>query len=258
MSNSLVSIITPTYNCGRFISETILSVQAQTYTDWEMIIVDDCSTDDTRKIVESHKIKDKRIRYYINSANSGAAFSRNKALREARGRWIAFLDSDDLWMPDKLERQISFMIKNNYAFSYHEYEEIDEMSKKTGVIVKGPNHINQFQMKNFCWMGCLTVMYDKSKIGDIQIYNIQKNNDYAIWLKVIRKSDCYKLPGSLAYYRKRSGSISNHSYLALIKWHYRLFRCAEGENVIVSLINTVRNLVFGITKKIIYIEKYDV
>ena len=118
-SNQLVSIIMPSYKCGRFICESIKSVQAQTYQDWELIIVDDCSDDDTIDVVLGLKNNDERISLYQNSSNSGAAVSRNTALKNAKGRWIAFLDSDDLWEPTKLEKQIKFMEKNGYAFSYH-------------------------------------------------------------------------------------------------------------------------------------------
>ena len=125
-----VSIITPTYNCAKFIVQTIESVQAQTFTDWEMIISDDCSTDDTLKVIEPYLNSDARIKYICNDKNSGAAITRNNALRVAQGRWIAFLDSDDLWMPAKLEQQIAFMESNGYAFSYTDYVEIDESSKR--------------------------------------------------------------------------------------------------------------------------------
>ena len=117
--------------------------------------------------------------------------SRNTALRHAKGRWIAFLDSDDLWGPTKLEKQIKFMEENGYAFSYTGYQEIDSDSKTTGVFVSGPKHVTKQGMYNFCWPGCLTVMYDASKIGLIQIEDIKKNNDYAMWLKVIKKCDFY-------------------------------------------------------------------
>ena len=119
--NDLVSIIMPTYKCGRFISESIRSIQVQTYKNWELIIVDDCSRDGTVATVLDLKKEDDRINLYQNSTNSGAAVTRNTALRNAKGRWIAFLDSDDLWEPTKLEKQIKFMEENEYAFSYHEY-----------------------------------------------------------------------------------------------------------------------------------------
>ena len=113
--NELVSVIMPSFNTAKFISETIESVLAQTYANWELIIVDDCSTDNTDEVVKPF-LTDKRIKYLKNKKNSGAAVSRNYALREAKGKWIAFLDSDDLWLPEKLEKQIAFMKKNNYMF----------------------------------------------------------------------------------------------------------------------------------------------
>ena len=122
----LVSIITPTWACAGFIAETIRSIQAQTYTDWELPIQDDCSTDNTREIVDRFAQSDNRIKYECNDHNSGAAVTRNNALKRAQGRWIAFLDSDDLWLPEKLQHQLAFMTANSYAFSYHEYTEMTE------------------------------------------------------------------------------------------------------------------------------------
>ncbi len=247
MEKELVSIIMPSYNTGKFIEETINSVISQTYSNWELIIVDDCSTDNTDEILKN--INDDRIIYLKNEKNSGAAVSRNKALREAKGRWMAFLDSDDLWVPQKLEKQIKFMKGNGYYFTYTNYSEIDENGNLNGKRITGPKKITKTGMFNYCWPGCLTVMYDASKIGLIQIEDIKKNNDYAMWLKVCKKADCYLLDEELAMYRKRSGSISNHSYIALIKWHYKLYREAEHQNLICSLFNTCRNMVFGAYKK---------
>ena len=256
MNNDLVSIITPTYNCAKFIEETIRSVQAQTYLNWEMIISDDCSTDNTREIIAPYLESDKRIKYICNDKNSGAAITRNNALREAKGRWIAFLDSDDLWSPEKLERQIAFMETNNYSFSYHEYAEIDEMSQPLDIVVSGPKRISTIGMYAYCWPGCLTVMYDAVIVGLVQIADIKKNNDYAMWLKAIRKSNCYLLPENLAKYRRgRAGSISTHSYSALIKWHYKLFRQAERKSAITSCLLTMGNLCCGIIKKLCFVKK---
>lgn len=256
MSNNLVSIITPTYNCARYIEETIRSVQAQTYQNWEMIISDDCSTDNTREVITPYLANDSRIKYICNEKNSGAAITRNNALQVAKGRWIAFLDSDDLWLPEKLEKQIAFMEKNGYAFSYTKYSEIDEVSKEIGVMISGPRKISKFGMYAYCWPGCLTVMYDTSVVGLIQIADIKKNNDYAMWLKVIYKANCYLLPENLAKYRRgRQGSISTHSYSALIKWHYKLFREADKRGRLCSAIHTSANLFFGCLKKIVYVKK---
>ena len=248
-----VSIIMPSYNTGHFIKETIESVLAQTHTDFELIIVDDCSTDNTDEVV-SEFLSDNRVKYIKNEKNSGAAVSRNRALSEASGKWIAFLDSDDLWTEDKLEKQIAFMKENGYSFSYTGYIEIDEESKPLGRSVSGPKKITKHGMYNYCWPGCLTVMYDAETVGLIQIEDIKKNNDYAMWLKVCQKADCYLLNENLAKYRKRSGSISNHGYTKLIKWHYKLYREAEKRNPVSSSVLTVRNLFFGTIKKIKYVK----
>lgn len=251
--NELVSIIMPSYNTASFIAESIKCVMQQTYANWELIIVDDCSKDDTDAVVAT--IHDPRIRYLKNEKNSGAAVSRNRALREARGRWIAFLDSDDLWTPNKLEKQIRFMEENGYCFSYTNYEEINAAGEKTGVRVTGPKRITRTGMFNYCWPGCLTVMYDAEKIGLIQIEDVKKNNDYAMWLKVCKKAECHLLDECLALYRRgRSGSISTHSIRQLIGWHYKLFREAEKQNAVLSMVNTGRNLVFGFYKKKRYVK----
>ena len=251
-----VSIITPTFNSERFIAETILSVQAQTYQDWEMIIIDDCSTDKTAKIVASFQEKDSRIKYFYNSNNKGSAFSRNLALQNAKGKWIAFLDSDDLWHPEKLEKQIEFMTKNNYHFSYTNYCEIDENSKETGILITGPKVITNKLMKAYCWPGCLTVMYDAEKVGIMQTVDIKINEEYALWIKIAEKLNCYLLNENLAKYRRHNNSLTSQSYFKLIKWHYLMFRKSENRNVISSLILTLVNIIFGTYKKVFYRIKY--
>lgn len=255
----LVSIVTPNWNCGKYVSETIRSVQAQTYQNWEMIIVDDCSTDGSDKVIESLMANDGRIRLLKNEKNSGAAVSRNYALREAKGRWIAYLDSDDLWAPEKLEMQLGFMVSGGYSFSYTEYKEIDDRSKETGVLISGPKRVSKLGMFAFCWPGCLTVMYDREKVGLVQIEDIRKNNDYAMWLKVIQKTDCYFLDECLAKYRRgRVGSISTHGYSTMIKWHYKLWHEAMHKNALASMFWTGMNLVCGVYKKFRYVKHYEV
>lgn len=250
----LVSIIMPSYNTAKYIGKSIQSVLNQTYTNWELLIVDDCSIDNTEEVIAQYD--DQRIKFYKNKYNSGAAVSRNKALREARGQWIAFLDSDDLWSPDKLEKQINFMKKNGYCFSYTNYEEIDVDGNKTGIKITGPKKITKTGMFNYCWPGCLTVMFDATKVGLIQIEDIKKNNDYAMWLKVCKKVDCFLLNEYLAQYRKgRFGSISTHSIKTMIGWHYKLYRDVEGMGIVKSLINTIKNLIFGFYKKKRYVKR---
>ena len=251
-NNDLVSIITPTYNCGAFIADSIDSVLAQTYQNWEMLIVDDCSSDDTRSIVARYK--DPRIKYLCLEHNSGAAVARNTALRMAKGRWIAFLDSDDLWSPEKLERQLKFMINNRYSFTYHEYTEIDEYGDPLGVYVSGKKHVGKYDMYACCWPGCLAVMYDAHKIGLVQIENIKKNNDTAMWLKAIKKADCYLLKENLAHYRRRIGSITPPDIKTKIKWHYTLFRQAEKMDPVSSAFWMIANIFGNAYKKIFYVK----
>ena len=253
-----VSIITPTFNSERFIAETILSVQAQTYKDWEMIIVDDCSTDRTAEIVASFQEKDSRIKYLYNSTNKGSAFSRNLALQEAKGKWIAFLDSDDLWHPEKIEKQIEFMTRNDIHFSYTNYCEIDESSKEIGVLISGPEVITNKLMRAYCWPGCLTVMYDAEFLGLMQTAEIKINEEYALWIKISSVANCHLLDENLAKYRRHNNSLTDKSYLELTKWHYIMFRVAEGKNIIASLLLTLGNLIFGTYKKIFFRKKYKI
>lgn len=252
----LVSIIMPSYNTGRFIKGAIESVLAQTYTYWELIIVDDCSTDHTDEVVKPF-LADSRVKYLKNEKNYGAAISRNRALREAKGRWIAFLDSDDLWFPKKLEKQIQFMDAAGYHFSYTNYIQIDSESNPNGIGVTGPKKITKTGMYNYCWPGCLTVMYDAKAIGLIQITDIKKNNDYAIWLKVSRKADCYLLTENLASYRIRKKSISHDKLRKKIKSHYDLFHICDDKPAIVALWYACWNMFFGVMKKIKFEKKYD-
>ena len=248
--NDLVSIVMPSYNTGRFIKETIESVLAQSYTNWELIIVDDCSTDNTDEIVNQY-LADDRIRYIKNDTNSGAAVSRNRALREAKGRWIAFLDSDDIWHPEKLERQLKFMIENQYAFTFTDYR-----IQLNGVwqphICTGPNVVNKRKMYNYCYFSTITVIYDREVVGLIQIEDLKKNNDYAMWLQAVEKTKCYRLPECLSYYIKHDNSVSGGSKVKLIKWHYILFRKGQHKNALTSAILTLNNLVHGVIKKAIY------
>lgn len=244
----LVSIIMPAYNCERFIAEAIRSVLSQTYTDWELIIVDDCSTDNTAQIVAS--FDDTRIIYQRNEKNVGAALTRNRALQIAKGHYIAFLDADDLWAPEKLEHQIAFMEKNGYDFTYTAFRRTDKPLR-----IAGPKHVTRLGMYAFCWPACPTVMYNRQKIGLIQITDLRKNNDYAMWLHVIQKADCYLLNEELFFYNKHAGSVSDAKISVLLKWHYRLWRQEMNCSPITALFYTGLNAVFGAYKKIRYISK---
>ena len=247
MVDGLVSIIMPSWNTGKFIGESIQSVLNQTYKNWELIIVDDCSTDNTDEIMAS--FNDERIRYFRNEKSSGAALTRNRAIREARGEWIAFLDSDDLWMPQKLEYQIKFMQKNDLVFSYHEYEKIDEESKPLNIYVSGPRIVTKRKMYNYGYPGCLTFMYSTKAMGLIQIKDIKKNNDYAILLKLCKKADCVLLKKNLAKYRIRKQSISHDKLTKKLKSHYDLFHLCDEKPALIAIWYACWNMFYGVLKK---------
>lgn len=248
-SNEIVSIIMPSYNAERYIENAIKSVLAQTYSQWELIIVDDCSSDETVEVIS--KFKDNRIRLLQNEKNIGAALSRNRALREASGRWIAFLDSDDIWHPEKLERQLSFMKQTGYAFTFTDYR-IQLNGEWMPYINTAPNVVNRRKMYDYCYFSTITVMYDRNVVGLIQIENLRKNNDYAMWLRAVEKTNCYRLPECLSYYIKHENSISSGSKIKLIKWHYILFRKGMHKSVLVSVVLTMNNLIHGVIKKMKY------
>ena len=249
----LVSVIMPSYNTAKFIGETIESVLKQSYENWELLIVDDCSTDNTDAVVAS--FSDPRIKYFKNEKNSGAAVSRNWALREAKGEWIAFLDSDDVWNAEKLEKQIAFMKKNKYYFTCTGRDTIDEESKPIGEYTRSPRHVGKFGMKLYCWPGSSSVMYHAPTVGLIQIADLKKNNDYAMWLKVIKKTDFYYMDECLESYRVRKGSISHDKLKKLIKSHYLLWHQGEGKSAPVSCLWTVMNMVCGVAKKTLYVKR---
>ncbi len=251
MVDGLVSIIMPSWNTGMFIAESIESVIYQTYTNWELLIVDDNSTDNTDEVVKPY-LSDYRIKYLKNEKNRGAALTRNRAMREAQGEWIAFLDSDDLWMPEKLEKQIHFMNEHGYIFSYHEYVKIDEEDKPLNIYVTGPNVVNKRKMYHYDYIGCLTLMYSAKKFGLIQIKDIKKNNDYAILLKLCKQADCYLLKECLAKYRIRKKSISHDKLSKKLKSHYDLFHFCDEKAALVAFWYACRNMWYGLWKKLNY------
>lgn len=252
MKEGLVSVIMPSWNTEKFIAESIQSVIDQTYTNWELLIVDDCSTDNTDEVVRS--FEDPRIIYIKAKRNMGAAMARNKALRKAKGEWIAFLDSDDLWMPDKLEKQLDFMHKNGYVFSYHEFERIDEEGNPLHIYVSGPDVVDKRKMYNYDYIGQLTMMYSARHFGLVQIRDIKKNNDYAIRLVLYKtpQTKCYLLKENLAKYRVRKKSISHDKLSRKLKTHYQLFHHCDRKPAPVAFWYAGWNMFFGILKKIKY------
>ena len=213
---------------------SVLSVQHQTYLNWEMLIVDDCSTDKTFEIILEFANLDSRIKFYQLSKNSGAGVARNKALEYASGKYIAFLDSDDLWKPEKLEKQIDFLQKNSLKFTFSFYEYIDENGKSLNKIIQSPLNLSYKQLFFCNYVGNLTGIYDSDFFGKIPILLIRKRQDWILWLTILKKIQVAKpVPESLAFYRIRNDSISA-SKISLLKHNYNVYRNFHKENVIIS------------------------
>lgn len=230
-----VSIITPTYNCAHFIGETIESVINQTYQDWEMLIVDDCSKDNTEEIVKQYSQNDNRIKYIKLEQNSGAAMARNKAMELATGKYMAFLDSDDIWAKDKLDKQIKFMEENNYNITCTEYEQIDEVGQSLNKIIKVKKKVDYNGVLLTCPVGNSTVMYNVENLGKFEVPNIRKRNDDALWLQMLKKEKyIYGMDDVLMKYRIRSNSISSNK-IDLVKYHWYLYREIEKISIIRSI-----------------------
>ena len=210
----LVSVITPVFNSSRFIRDCITCVKGQTYENWELLLVDDCSTDDSAHIIKEEAAGDERIVLIQLDKNGGAAAARNKALSMAKGEYIAFLDSDDIWLSEKLENQVHFMVSNNISFSFTEYGFIDEDGNELNKLIKVPAEVDyNFLLKNTT-IGCLTVMLDKRAFGNIQMLSIM-HEDYALWLSLLRTGcKAYGLQKKLALYRVVKGSLSSNKLKA--------------------------------------------
>ncbi|RTQ93161.1 glycosyltransferase family 2 protein [Lysinibacillus telephonicus] len=233
MKKPLVSIITPTYNASKFINETVQSVWNQTYQNFEHIIVDDCSRDNTWDILEGLEKENSRIKLLRMDKNSGAALARNKAIQLSKGKYIAFLDSDDLWEPRKLELQVQFMQNHNIAFSFTNYKMIDESGQDLYREVKCPKVINYRDLLKNTTIGCLTVMLDKDKIGKITMPNLQPE-DTALWLRILKKGhSAYCLQETLASYRLVSNSVSSNKW-KVAKRMWKVYRTSEKLNIFSS------------------------
>lgn len=250
MKEGLVSVIMPTYNCAKFIGETIESIQAQTYSNWELIIVDDCSTDNTKEVVENYVELDKRIKYNCLEKNSGAAVARTIAMNLADGEYMAFCDSDDLWINNKLEKQLEFMNKNNYAFTCTAYEQIDENSNSLGKTIKPKEKCNYNRLLLDCPVGNSTVMYNVKKMGKFEVPNIRKRNDDALWLQMLKKEQyIYGINDILMKYRIRANSISSNKF-KVIKYHWILYRDIEH----LSIIRTIFHVLYWCIIKVLHIK----
>jgi glycosyltransferase involved in cell wall biosynthesis len=231
----MVSIVTPLYNTRDHISDTIKSVLSQTYTNWELLIIDDCSTDGSYELAKEFEKQENRVKIHKLPQHSGPAIARNKGIEMAKGEYIAFLDSDDIWLSEKLEKQIQFMKDNNYILSYSYYDLVDEKGETLGKTISPPLKLGYKDLLKSNFIGCLTAIYDADKIGKIYMPLIYKRQDYGLWLKILKKEvAAYCIPESLALYRDNTKSISSNK-LNLIKYNWKLFREVEKLPVLKSL-----------------------
>ena len=254
MSNDLVSIIMLSRDNGRYVEETVRSVLAQTYQNWEIVFMDDSSKDDTIEQMMDF-IRDRRIHVSRSVCSRGFGVSVNSALRNARGRWIAFLNAGDIWEPNKLERQIAFMEEHGYAFSYTQFGLMNRNSVDRGVVIGGKEHINYKEMQKCCWPGYLTVMYDSSVVGKMRVRNLGRNNDYALWLNVCEKTDCHLLPECLAKHRTPWGLLGKFLMTDKLKWRYECYRIEEDLSPFKAVLYTLRNGLYGIWKWLKYVKR---
>lgn len=227
MNKNLVSIITPMFNSEKYIEGTIKSVLNQTYNEWEMLIIDDCSSDSSPEIVKSFVEKDSRIKYFKTESNQGVSYARNLAIKNSSGQFIAFLDSDDQWESEKLEKQIGYMKDNDFAITFTSYELMDENSNSLHKTIKVPCSVDYNGLLKGNIMGCLTVVIDKTKMDfDIKLSGIP-HEDYVLWLSILKKGYiAYGVDEVLARYRKSSTSLSGNK-LKAAKWTWNIYRNVE-------------------------------
>ncbi len=236
---SKISIITATYNSMKFIENLAASIKSQTYTNWEWLIVDDCSTDETFNYLKVLEEQDNRIKVFINETNSGAAVTRNVALANATGEYIAFVDSDDLWLPEKLNTQLVFMQSNNYTFSFTAFSLITEDGLERPVNIDLNNKKASFTYNDMlckrATLGCSTVMIKRDIIQNLSMPLLRTGQDYAFWLKILKENNCaYLLKESLTKYRIVANSISRNKYKKAVR-QWEIYRKVEQLSLIKSV-----------------------
>lgn len=233
-----VSIITPLYNAEMYILATAQSVLNQSYTNWEWIVVNDCSSDNSVKLVESLASCDPRIKLIHNSTNLKTAQTRNKGIREASGRFICFLDSDDLWHPEKLKNQVEFMLKNDYEFTFHAYKKFRESFENRGATIPVPDCVDYRDLLKTNSIACLSAMYDAKKLGKVYMPDGYKaREDYLCWLSILKRGyRAYGFNKPLGFYRILPRSYSANK-LEAARNQWLLYRNHEKLNLVDCCIN---------------------
>lgn len=244
----LVSIITPCHNAGAYLSHTIESVINQTYSNWEMLIVDDCSTDNSAEIIKQYSLNNPRIRYLKTEKPSGSpALPRNIGIDNSKGEYIAFLDSDDLWYPEKLECQVEYAQKNDYQFVYADYEKMDFDGHQDDRFIRMPQKSTFWDVLETCTIPCLTVMMTREIIGRTRFKDIPKE-DFVFWLDILKKGVAARNCGKvLASYRVLKGSRSSNKF-AMIKNQWYVLRKIEGVKIPIAVYFMSKFLFYGFSK----------
>jgi len=238
-----VSVITPTYNSERYILDCINSVINQTFTDWEYLIIDDCSTDKTVVKIESVIKKDSRIKLVKLKQNRGAAYARNTGIKSARGRYIAFLDSDDKWTADKLDVQISEMERNNLNFTYTDYYIVNEEDDQQFAFESKLDKVSIKDIRKFNYIACSTVVYNQSFTGKLFMPEIRNRQDWGLWINIIQKTGyAYKIGSKHMNYMMRRNSISSNK-IKLIKYHWYIYRTHLSFSLIKSCYYLTQNII---------------
>jgi teichuronic acid biosynthesis glycosyltransferase TuaG len=251
MSNAapLVSIITPLYNSEEFIEETLDSVQAQTYTNWEMLLIDDCSTDRSVEIARARQQQDPRFKVSQLEKNSGSGPARNEAIRQAEGKYLAFLDSDDLWVPEKLSRHVQFMEDNKAVFSHTSYGYLNEAGERiNNTYHVSAKPVDYRHLLKRTEISCLTAMYDQHALGKKYMPDVRRKQDYGLWLSILRDGNVsHPLDEELAFYRQRKGSATSKKH-KLIMQHVTFLRKYESLSLPSAVYYTAHWLIRGIFK----------
>ena len=245
----LVSIITPCFNSKKYIFQAIQSVISQTHENWELLLIDDCSSDETYSIISKIASQDTRIKALKLNKNSGAGVARNFAIQKASGNFIAFLDADDLWKPEKLEKQLHFMQTKNTPFTFSFYETINEAGNLRNETITSPSNITYKQLYYCNWIGNLTGIYSVDFFGKIPISAVKKRQDWMLWLQIVKQiQTVIPVPESLAYYRVREDSISASKW-NLIKYNFKVYRNFHQRNFISACLDTIQFLYFQLVIK---------
>lgn len=251
-NQDLVSIVVPVYNSQEYLEDTIKTIENQTYKKWELILIDDCSTDNSVDIIEKYMKENNKINLIKLKENSGAAVARNAGIAAAEGKYIAFLDADDLWKTNKLEVQLEFMNKGNYAFTYTNYEFADAFGNPSGKVVRVPKSLNYYQALKNTIIFTSTVMLDVNQLGKelIKMPNVKRGQDAATWWKILRANNvAYGLNINLSLYRRGNTTLSSNKFRA-IKRTWALYRKVEGLSIPFAAYNFVGYAYNAVKKRI--------